>query len=172
MVGDGSDDELQEQHELTPAPVPADGFEFERIVLIELERKLKESRRQEVVRQLGARKEQIVRGPSKVPLELIREAVRQGATGRSLALWIAAAAAAGVVALRFGPGASEQIPKVVRSVRNMAGVSNAFPRGGGPRTFNAARALELILVQRRPFGKGGGGGVGSGGGFGFFGTEG
>ena len=134
--------------------MPTDGFEIERLVLIELERRTQ----REIARdKLGARKEnaqkeQAVAGKSRIPVEVMQEAVRQGNQGRVLELTIAAAAAAGAIALRFGPGAVDTVPKVVRSVRNMAGVSQTFPQGGGPRTFNAAKSLELLLRRRLPFG--------------------
>lgn len=148
--GPGHDEEIISDRE--KAIVPSDGFEIERQVLLELNRRM--SRRAQTVDKLGAQKETSVKARPRVPVAIIEEAVRQGATGRQLSIWVAAAAAAGAVGLRFGPGAADQIPKVVRSVRNMAGVSQTFPRGGGPRVFNAARALELVLTQRRPFGSG------------------
>lgn len=142
------DEELQPVHELAPALVPADGFELERLVLIELEKKIRKGKtpREATVDALKQRERDAV------PHFIVREAINHGARGRELALWVAAAAAAGAVALRFGPGAADQIPKVVRSVRNMAGVSSPFPRTGAPTQFNAASRLELVLRRRMPFG--------------------
>lgn len=150
-------DEVLTPHKKSPARVPQDGFELERLVLIELNKRM--TRREQTVDKLGRQKERSVQSPQRIPAFIVREAIHQGAQGRSLALWVAAAAAAGAVALRFGPAAADQIPKVVRSVRNMAGVSQAFPQGGGGlRKFNAAAALEVVLRQRLPGGGTGGGG--------------
>ena len=49
----------------------------------------------------------------RVPAEMVREAHRQGARGKTLALWVAAASATLAVGLRFGPGAAGAIPRLI-----------------------------------------------------------
>ena len=52
--------------------------------------------------------------PVRMPVEMVQEAWRQGARGRTLALWVAAAAATAAVAVRIGPQAAVAIPAVIK----------------------------------------------------------
>lgn len=49
----------------------------------------------------------------RVPAEMVKEAYRQGARGKALALWVAAAAATLAVGLKFGPGAANAVGTLV-----------------------------------------------------------
>lgn len=50
----------------------------------------------------------------RVPQEIVREGVRQGARGIEAALWVAAAAAVLAVGRTIGPGAAARIPTILR----------------------------------------------------------
>lgn len=73
----------------------------------------------------------------KVPVELVREAVRQGARGKQLALWIAAAAALGAVGLKLGPGPAAAVSSLIR------------PSGGGGIGFTFRAPDFRNLVKKR-----------------------
>ena len=109
-IGEGPpDDEVQKVHEKSEAPVPADGFELERMVFIELERQAraqnKKTTRQRVVERLRERDRGALARPVLSPAEVKAEAVRSGETGPHLTVWLAAAlavlAAGGAAALAF-----------------------------------------------------------------------
>lgn len=54
------------------------------------------------------------KGPKiSLPAEIVREAVRQGSRSPELGLWVAAAAAALAVGVRFGPGAVQRVPRLL-----------------------------------------------------------
>lgn len=63
----------------------------------------------------------------RIPAEMVKEAFRQGARGKELALWVAAAAATLAVAVRFGPGVASMIPRLIGpSSSGTAGIGFRF----------------------------------------------
>ena len=84
----------------------------------------------------------------KVPFRGYDDAIReeaygQGARGRELALWIAAGAASGAVALRYGPASVEVLPRLVERALRAGGVGRTQGRGGF--RVNAAREMRRLL---------------------------
>lgn len=75
--------------------------------------------------------------PVAVPAEMVREAWRQGARGKELALWVAAASATLAVGLRFGPVVQQAIPRLIR------------PTGGGGIGFRFQAPTFKELVKKR-----------------------
>lgn len=73
----------------------------------------------------------------RIPAEMVKEAYRQGARGKTLALWVAAASATLAIGLKFGPGASRAIPGVIR------------PTGGGGIGFHFQAPTFKGLVRKR-----------------------
>lgn len=86
-----------------------------------------------------------------VPQEIREEAIRQGARGRTLSLWIATVAAVLAVALAGGPGMASQLPQALQAINRARSV-----RPGG-QLFNARAELDLALgeLDRRLFDGGG-----------------
>lgn len=83
----------------------------------------------------------------RVPAEMVKEAFRQGARGKTLALWVAAASATLAIGVRFGPGAAAVIPRLIR------------PTGGGGIGFRFQAPTFRELVKKRlgaPSASGGG----------------
>lgn len=140
-VGHGVDDELEIKHEKTKAPVPRDGFELERLVFIELERKAKAKReasvREQVVERLKQRKGDAVQVPVLSPELVKQEAIRSGDTGPRLQVQLAAALAV----LASGAAASFAIPRVVRMVQS---AQRGVGGGVGFRVNDAARIKRLL----------------------------
>lgn len=102
----------------------------------------------------------------KIPAEILREAVSQGAKGRELSLWVAAAAASLAIGVRLGPSAVQLVPKMLlEGLRGMPG-----GRGGGGLHFNASRRVRTLLeggTLRKLAGGLVSGGLDLGGSFGF-----
>ena len=71
------------------------------------------------------------------------EGYRQGARGPELALWIAAAAASGAVALRYGPASAEVLPGLVQKAMRAGSTGRTQGRGGF--RVNAAREMRRLL---------------------------
>lgn len=139
-----SDDELQHERATEPALVPKDGFEIERQVLIELNRRVqkeneKKSPRKRTVDALKSREEARSRSKPAVPVALIQEAVRQGARHPELGLWVAAAS----LLLAAGTRAPAVIG-VVRGVISSVRGARAGTGGVGFR-FNAASQLNALM---------------------------
>lgn len=147
-----SDDEIKEEHDLSKAPVPVDGFELERRVFIELERKIQREKsvRQRTVEAL--RNRETARSPIPVltPSLILREAAMQGARGPEATVWVAAA----IATLAVGSAAALAIPGVIRSIKGAA-----RGRGGGVGfRLNDAARIKLLLEGgfNRRFRQGGG----------------
>lgn len=186
-VGDSFDVSVPDEaivHDKVEAPVPTDGYELERRVLIELNKRAREQVNRDfkkgMERWRDSQKEQVVEKgrpgrqpalvpremlPTLVPPEMLQEMVRQGAKGRTLALWIAAVAAAGAVAVAFGSAAVAKIPKIIEGVRTIVPIGGAVAAAGGVGgvgfKFNAAFLLDELLQRGRGgrrVGPGGGGG--------------
>lgn len=101
--------------------VPSDGFELERLVFIELEKAAKaKTARQKTVEKLAERDRGVFARPALVPVEILREAARQGQTGSSAAVWVAAAIALAAVVGAFGAGAGSMIPGIISTARRGA----------------------------------------------------
>lgn len=104
--------------------------------------------------------------PAKIPVEFMREAIAQGARGRELSLWVAAAAASLAIGVRLGPSAVQLVPKMLlEGLRGMPG-----GRGGGGLHFNASRRVRTLLeggTLRKLAGGLVSGGLDLGGSFGF-----
>jgi len=75
-----------------------------------------------------------------IPQEIREEAIRQGARGRALSLWIATVAAVLAAGAAGGFRAALAVPGVLRAAASLPG----SVRPGGTR-FNAAAALEFAL---------------------------
>ncbi len=72
-----------------------------------------------------------------IPGEMLTEAVRQGARGKELSLWIAAAATSSAFALAFGCGVARGIPGLIKMVQ-----------GSGIRTGSAGVGFYLNDAAR------------------------
>lgn len=77
-----------------------------------------------------------------VPQEIVQEAIRQGARGRALSLWVAAVAAVLAVAAAGGGNMALQIPQTLRAIASAQG----SVRTGGT-LFNSAAQLEFALSE-------------------------
>ena len=75
-----------------------------------------------------------------VPAEIVEEAVRQGARGPEIGLWVAAVAAVLAAALAGGGKAALAVPGVLRAVTDLP----RSVRPGGT-MFNSAAALEFAI---------------------------
>lgn len=87
--------------------------------------------------------------PLKIPVEIAEEAFREGARGRELGVWVAAAAASLAIGLRFGPSALQQVPRILlEGLQGRPGQpGRGFARGGGVGfAFNASRRLQTLLI--------------------------
>lgn len=138
------DDEIVHERASEPSRVPADGYELERFVLIELNKRLQNERRFKTPRETTVEKLR-ERGGARVPAELVREAIRQGSRHPELGVWVAAAA------LLLAAGArANQAPQVVRgligAVGRLRGVSRrGIVRTGGPQLFNSRDLLNRLM---------------------------
>lgn len=65
-----------------------------------------------------------------LPPELLKEAIRQGATGPRLALWVAAAAASGAVLTKLGPAAARSISRILPPAGPRPGFAGPAGTGG------------------------------------------
>ena len=72
-----------------------------------------------------------------IPVELVREAVRFGAQGRELSLWVAAAAATLAVGLRFGSAAAAAVPSLLGGRGGGSPGQGSRGAGGGGLFFEA-----------------------------------
>lgn len=147
------DDELVHDRVKEQVPVPTDGFEIERLVLIELNKKMQEQKKttaQKTVERLAERSRSTGASPARVPAELVREAVRQGSRSPELGLWVAAAALLLAAGVNRG-----RVPGVVRGV--IAGVRGLGARGvsargpvrgpGGLGLFDARSRIASLMNQ-------------------------
>lgn len=153
-VGDALPDDREEIHETSKAPVPVDGFELERIVLVELERKAqaqKKTSRQRTVERLRERERGVLARPVLSPTEVKMEAVRSGQKGPQLTVQLAAALAV----LAAGGAAAVAIPGIIRSVKS---ASRGAGGGVGFRVNDAARIKMLLSGGLFPSQGGQGGG--------------
>lgn len=94
----------------------------------------------EIARQSASRTIQMPQTHVPVPNEIVEEAVRQGARGPALGLWVAAVAAVLAALLAGGNKAALAVPGALRAVTDLP----RSVRPGGSR-FNAAAALEFAL---------------------------
>lgn len=94
----------------------------------------------EIARKSAARTIQMPRTGVPIPHEIVEEAVRQGARGPALGLWVAAVAAVLAAGAAGGFKAALAVPGALRGVAALPG----SVRPGGTR-FNAAAALEAAL---------------------------
>lgn len=140
-----------EVHDRTTEPtlVPSDGFELERLVLLELNKRV--SRRQATPREATveklaarARSTGAARSPVVVPAELVREAVRQGARNPELGLWVAAASLLLAAGLQRAA-----VIGVVRGVISAVRGARAGTGGVGFRVNAAAQLEKLMQVGTR-----------------------
>lgn len=138
------EDEVHERA-TEPSLVPSDGYELERIVLLELNKRVQARRsvsKKETVERLRVRD----RGMAKprVPVELLREAVRQGSKNPELGLWVAAAS----LLLAAGINRAAVIG-VVRGVISSVRGARAATGGVGFRVNAAAQLEKLMQVSTR-----------------------
>lgn len=139
-VGDALPDDREEIHQKSEAPVPRDGFELERIVLVELERQAqakKKTGRQRTVERLRERDRGVLAQPVLTPADIKMEAVRSGQKGPQLRVQLAAALAV----LAVGGAAALAIPGTVRAIKS---ASRGVGGGVGFRVNDAARIKRLL----------------------------
>lgn len=144
LLAEPSDDEVIHERTKEDALVPKDGFEIEREVLIELNRRVqaaneKKTPRERTVDALKSREQGRSTARPKVPVSIIQEAIRQGSRNPELGLWVAAAS------LLLAAGSQRAaVMGVVRGV--ISSVRGVRARSGGVGfRFNAASQLSQLM---------------------------